>query len=862
MTELEAVNQILHNAGHRAVASLSGTLPLPAQKAQDFLQDASRRVQSEGWWFNTEYKSYTPDGSNNITVAATILKVRPVGDSIGMNVALNGGNLRNLTPFQANQFTSDLDVCEIFGVDWPDLPLVAQNYILLVAMREFQVSELSDEVSTQVDVDEEAAARKALEDAHEDALSIEYLVDGELTPSVTGRDAIVSILKDFKRLVDAEIDLSWPHLVWKAKDAFQQALDDVNNEGWWFGSGNAYAALPSPAQRYVVASASAQMVMQEEDVGQRSPQVRLQELEAKVKKAWQILHEAQFQQPISTVLSGSRNDSDTQDAAQEVLDYLGEQWRLEAVARWPNLADKAYDAVGYALDDLLSENWWFSDTTLATIPAPAKRFVILRAAKQFVMAEAGNEMRMQQLDSNEQAARQEIQRLQFNQPIADVLTGSRNDTSIRDVAKDILRSFSEETRLKAAMRWPNIADKAYDQVLKAVDDVVAMGWWFTGTTYSTIPATAQKLVFAIASRDLVTHEGTDEGTVTNLQRRVDEAFRDINREQYEQDISSVLDVSRNDVSIQTAAQEVLDAMAETTRFDRDIRWPKLAAKAYDKVKDCLADVLKEGWWFSDTTLSTIPAAAYRYVVVKAQKEFIQSEFADEVTTQEYPQRLQKAWQDLHDAQFNVSVATILSGEGRTASELAAIEEILDSFNEHLRTKSQTKWPDYCYKAMRAFDNAMDDVQNHGWWFQREVVSLTKTIADEFVVPSGVISARTTRSSARYKTVLRDGKLYNLTPEQTGSTWDAPDELVVELVYRRDWTDLPETAKSLVKAKATTMFASTEFGDNSNMSMFLTEEQKAFADLHAEQLRVEPCSLKDNTEVYEGILQFPLKRWWY
>jgi hypothetical protein len=54
-TFLEAVNRVLQMLGEAPVNSLDGQFGL-AQQAQDSINDVSRKIQTEGWSFNTDYE--------------------------------------------------------------------------------------------------------------------------------------------------------------------------------------------------------------------------------------------------------------------------------------------------------------------------------------------------------------------------------------------------------------------------------------------------------------------------------------------------------------------------------------------------------------------------------------------------------------------------------------------------------------------------------------------------------------------------------------------------------------------------------------------------------------------------------------
>ena len=74
-SELEAVNRVLQMLGEAPVNSLSGQFGL-AKQAQDSLTDVSRRVQAEGWSFNTDYQvTIKPDSNKNLLVGSNVSRV-------------------------------------------------------------------------------------------------------------------------------------------------------------------------------------------------------------------------------------------------------------------------------------------------------------------------------------------------------------------------------------------------------------------------------------------------------------------------------------------------------------------------------------------------------------------------------------------------------------------------------------------------------------------------------------------------------------------------------------------------------------------------------------------------------------------
>ena len=75
-TELEAVNTILSTIGEAPLNSLTGSLPVDGTVAKNVLNEITREVQSQGWHFNTHYKTtLSRDTNNKIPLASNVLRI-------------------------------------------------------------------------------------------------------------------------------------------------------------------------------------------------------------------------------------------------------------------------------------------------------------------------------------------------------------------------------------------------------------------------------------------------------------------------------------------------------------------------------------------------------------------------------------------------------------------------------------------------------------------------------------------------------------------------------------------------------------------------------------------------------------------
>jgi hypothetical protein len=158
-TFLEAVNRVLQMMGEAPVNSLTGQLGL-AQQAQDILLDVSRKVQSEGWSFNTDYeRTLTRDGNNEIPVGMNVshVEVDPYMYP-SLDVVQRGSKLYDR---RANSYAFDenLKANVTYILEWDELPEHARQFIVAKGGRMLQEAILGDSNLSQVNMAAEMEAK-------------------------------------------------------------------------------------------------------------------------------------------------------------------------------------------------------------------------------------------------------------------------------------------------------------------------------------------------------------------------------------------------------------------------------------------------------------------------------------------------------------------------------------------------------------------------------------------------------------------------------------------------------------------------------------------------------------------------------
>lgn len=159
-TYLEAINRILQMMGEAPINSLNGQYGL-GQQAEEMLKDVSRKVQSDGWSFNTDYeRDMVPDSiTKEISVGANVSRV--VVDPYNypsLEVVQRGSKLYDRRA-KSYQFTQPFKADVTYMLEWEELPEHARQYIAIKAGRHLQESIIGSVDLSKLNITAEAEAR-------------------------------------------------------------------------------------------------------------------------------------------------------------------------------------------------------------------------------------------------------------------------------------------------------------------------------------------------------------------------------------------------------------------------------------------------------------------------------------------------------------------------------------------------------------------------------------------------------------------------------------------------------------------------------------------------------------------------------
>lgn len=137
-TELEAVNECLANIGQSPVSTLAGSLGVDTQIALGYVRAVSRELQSQGWYFNTEYNyPLTPNVDGDIIPPSNTLSIDTDADDVDLDLIQRGTRIYDRGN-RTYTFTRPIRFRITLGLPFEELPEAARRYISLRAARIFK----------------------------------------------------------------------------------------------------------------------------------------------------------------------------------------------------------------------------------------------------------------------------------------------------------------------------------------------------------------------------------------------------------------------------------------------------------------------------------------------------------------------------------------------------------------------------------------------------------------------------------------------------------------------------------------------------------------------------------------------------
>lgn len=183
MTKLEAINRILISMGELPVEELDESLTEVAL-ASTHIDMASREVQLDSWYFNTEWAVLIPDNKGHILIPFDVVRVIDLPPHISV---IHNKLYDNIS--QSFIFKRDIQCRIIKVLDFEDIPATFALWITLRAAKKYQNNTLTSPSLAENLQREETEAMLSAKREHR-----------EITrPNVMGRNGKFSIAKVLRR---------------------------------------------------------------------------------------------------------------------------------------------------------------------------------------------------------------------------------------------------------------------------------------------------------------------------------------------------------------------------------------------------------------------------------------------------------------------------------------------------------------------------------------------------------------------------------------------------------------------------------------------------------------------------------------
>lgn len=163
ITELEAINTMLHTIGESPINSLTDAANVvDAVTAKAVLREITVAVQEPGWHFNIE-KNFVcpPTATGEIIVPPNAVSVTASGPDASLDLAMRGQRLYDRT-HHTYTFEKSITVDMILLLPFDELPQAVRYYIAIRAARVFQQRVVGSDTLGGFTEKDEARARADL----------------------------------------------------------------------------------------------------------------------------------------------------------------------------------------------------------------------------------------------------------------------------------------------------------------------------------------------------------------------------------------------------------------------------------------------------------------------------------------------------------------------------------------------------------------------------------------------------------------------------------------------------------------------------------------------------------------------------
>lgn len=177
------------------------------------------------------------------------------------------------------------------------------------------------------------------------------------------------------------------------------------------------------------------------------------------------------------------------------------------------------------------------------------------------------------------------------------------------------------------------------------------------------------------------------------------------------------------------------------------------------------------------------------------------------------------------------------------TELEAVNYILKTMSEAPVSTLSGTLDFEVAEAKTYLDESLRSLMTRGWYWNREVVTISPDGSNEIVLPANTLDVRVLAPVAfGLNYTARGGKLYRIQENNNGSTFDS--DVKVELVLGLSFDEMPDPARTYCTVNAAGRLHAKDGADGATIQRLQYEEQRAWADLRAAENRNARRSLKN------------------
>jgi hypothetical protein len=157
------------------------------------------------------------------------------------------------------------------------------------------------------------------------------------------------------------------------------------------------------------------------------------------------------------------------------------------------------------------------------------------------------------------------------------------------------------------------------------------------------------------------------------------------------------------------------------------------------------------------------------------------------------------------------------------TQLEAINQMLSGIGQAPVVSLDVANPEIAI-ALDVLEQVDREVQGEGWHFNTEVAyPFTANVNGIITVPATVLQLSDNKfaNNQKYQTVLRDGKLY----DKVNHTYNFPANSIVkcDVVWKFNFTDLPQVFQDYITQRATRVFAGRVLGSQEMVTFNAQDE---------------------------------------